>query len=47
MDNQYLAERIDRLEKLVNDLDSVNRNQQIVINDLSMRIEGVINTIDY
>ncbi|MDF9525015.1 hypothetical protein P5815_31450 [Bacillus cereus] len=47
MDNQYLAERIDRLEKLVNDLDSVNRNQQIVINDLSMRIEGVINTIDH
>ncbi|MES1054335.1 hypothetical protein FOA24_37160 [Bacillus thuringiensis] len=47
MDNQYLAERIDQLEKLVNGLDSVNRDQQIVINDLSMRIEGVINTIDH
>lgn len=47
MDNQYLAERIDRLEKLVNDLDSVNRDQQKVINDLCMRIEGVVNTIDH
>ncbi|MEC2605131.1 hypothetical protein P9X16_08035, partial [Bacillus cereus] len=44
---QYLAERIDRLEKLVNDLDSVNRDQQKVINDLCMRIEGVVNTIDH
>ncbi|MEC2662661.1 hypothetical protein P9W94_16915, partial [Bacillus cereus] len=43
----YLAERIDRLEKLVNDLDSVNRDQQKVINDLCMRIEGVVNTIDH
>ncbi|MDA2536894.1 hypothetical protein PDQ37_25845 [Bacillus cereus] len=47
MDNQYLAEKIDRLEKLVNDLDSVNRDQQKVINDLCMRIEGVVNTIDH
>ncbi|AGE75994.1 TPA: hypothetical protein QCW10_003202 [Bacillus thuringiensis] len=47
MDNQYLAERINQLEKTVNDLDSVNRDQQKVINELSMRIEGVINTIDH